>query len=113
MPIRQGPISTTLTTELTNAFNRSISPERWKTYEMAAGFRADMAHRLYLWNAAIGQSFHFPLQTVEVCLRNVIHLALSDIYGASWASDATCRNMLRPNQVDDITKAERRHYSIY
>jgi hypothetical protein len=112
MPIRQGCNPPPVTPTLTAAFNRAISPERWKTYERAAGFRSDSAHRLYLWNAAVGQSFHFPLQTVEVSLRNVIHLALTDIYGASWSTEQACRNMLRPKQVEDITKAERRHFSI-
>lgn len=113
MPIRQAQIPNQLTPQLELAFQRSISPERWRTYERAAGFNAESAHRLYLWNVAVGQSFHFPLQTVEVCLRNVIHLALVDIFGANWASDQHCRNILRPKQVDDIIKAERRHYSIY
>lgn len=113
MPIRQDRIPDPVTPELTAAFNRAISPERWRTYERAGGFHADSAHRLYLWNAAVGQSFHFPLQTVEVGLRNVIHNALADIYGANWSADPACRHTLRPKQVDDITKAERRHYSIY
>lgn len=113
MPIRQARIPTPVTPQLSAAFARSISPERWKTYERASGFRTDSAHRLYLWNASVGQSFHFPLQTVEVCLRNVIHHALADIYGANWSADPACRNTLRPKQADDITQAERRHYSIY
>jgi hypothetical protein len=113
MPIRQDRIPDPVSPQLTAAFSRSISPERWRTYERAAGFHPDSTHRLYLWNAAVGQSFHFPLQTVEVCLRNVIHLALVDIYGQNWSADPACRNTLRPKQADDITKAERRHYSIY
>ena len=113
MPIRQDGIPAALTPALTAAFARAISPERWRTYERAAGFRTDSAHRLYLWNAAVGQSFHFPLQTVEVALRNVIHLALADIYGPDWANLPACRNMLMPKQADDIVKAERRHFSIY
>ena len=112
MPIRQASIPTPLTPALSAAFARSISPERWKTYERAGGFRPDSAHCLYLWNAAVGQSFHFPLQTVEVCLRNVIYHALVDIYGPNWSADPACRNTLRPKQADDITQAERRHYSI-
>lgn len=113
MPIRQQHISASLTPELTTAFSRSISPERWRTYERAAGFHADSAHRLYLWNAAVGQSFHFPLQTVEVALRNVIHLALVDIYAADWSNDQRCLNILQPKQADDIAKAVRRHFSIH
>jgi hypothetical protein len=112
MPIRQVTNPKLVTPALTAAFQRAISPERWRTYERAAGFNSDSAQRLYLWNAAVGQSFHFPLQTVEVSLRNVIHLALVDIYGSNWSSDQNCRNTLHPRQSEDITKAERRHYSI-
>ncbi|MEQ1725503.1 MAG: hypothetical protein ABL882_06215 [Sphingopyxis sp.] len=113
MPMRQDNIPDQVTPELMVAFKRSISPERWRTYERSAGFNSESAHKLYLWNAAVGQSFHYPLQTVEVCLRNVIHLALADIYSVNWTSDPNCRNILRPKQVSDIIKAERRHYSIY
>ena len=113
MPIRQDRIPASVTPTLMAAFNRTISPERWRTYERAAGFHTDTAHRLYLWNAAVGQGFHYPLQTVEVCLRNVIHLTLTDIYGANWAFDDRCRKMFRPNQVVNITKAERRYRSIF
>lgn len=102
-----------LTPELSAAIDRAISPERWKTYQRAAGFNESTALKLYLWNAAVGQSFHFPLQTAEVALRNVIHQALVAIYGSDWAYDAACRAALTPNQVDDITKVERRHYRIH
>lgn len=113
MPLRQASIAYPVTPALTAAFARTISPERWRTYQRAAGFREELAHKLYVWNAAIGQSFHFPLQTVEVALRNVIHHSLGVLYGPDWTSDQACRSMLRPKQVEDITKAERRHYSIH
>jgi hypothetical protein len=113
MPLRQDRISATVTPALTSAFTRTISVERWKTYQRAAGFREELAHCLYLWNAAVGQSFHFPLQTAEVALRNVVHQALSVLYGPDWSTNPACRNMLRAKQADDILKAERRHFSIH
>lgn len=113
MPLRQVNIVMQVTPELTAAFARTISVERWRTYQRAAGFNEELAHRLYVWNAAIGQSFHFPLQTVEVALRNVVHHALVSLYGENWATNPVCRAMLHAKQDDDITKAERRHYSIY
>ncbi|NBW76173.1 MAG: hypothetical protein EBR34_10270 [Sphingomonadaceae bacterium] len=113
MPLRQANTSYVVTPALTAAFARSVSIERWRTYEIAAGFNQDLAHRLYLWNAAIGQSFHFPLQTVEVALRNVVHHALTNLYGAQWVSEPACRAVLKSKQVEDIIKAERRHYSIH
>jgi hypothetical protein len=112
MPLRQAIITAELTPELSAAFSRTVSLERWKTYQRAAGFDDRLAYRLYLWNAAAGQSFHFPLQTLEVALRNVVHQAIASIFGPDWPKEQTCRNMLHPKQVDDITKAERRHFSI-
>jgi hypothetical protein len=113
MPIRQVPITAIMTAELTAAFERTMSPERWRTYRFAAGFRQDLALGLYLWNAAIGQSFHFPLQAVEVALRNVIHTALSAKYGANWCFTDACRAMIGPRMVNDLEKAEQRHRKIY
>jgi hypothetical protein len=113
MPIRQVPIAAVVTPELTAAFERTISPERWRTYRFASGFRQEVAHRLYLWNAAVGQSFHFPLQTVEVSLRNVTHAALSAQYGANWCSDMNCRRMLGLRLEAALRKAEHRYRKIY
>ena len=113
MPIRQAPITATITPELTAAFQRAISPERWRTYRFAAGFREEKAQELYLWNAAVGQSFHFPLQTVEVALRNVTHAALTAQYGANWCFANGCRSMLGQRLVDDLDKADHRFQKIY
>lgn len=113
MPIRQDNINNLIDTSLTVPFQRTISPERWRTYKLGAGFHEETAHRLYLWNAAIGQSFHFPLQTVEVALRNVAHEALKQIYGNNWSSDPACRNMLGARLEQDIVKSERRHRNKY
>lgn len=112
MPLRQASITSQLTPALSTAFTRTISPERWKTYQRSAGFDDQLAYRLYLWNAAAGQSFHFPLQTLEVALRNVVHQAIATIFGPDWPTDQNCLNMLHPKQAEDITKAERRHFSI-
>lgn len=60
---------------------------------------------LYLWNVAVGQSFHFPLQAVEVALRNVTGQAIVNLYGTGWWSDAICRRMLGPERCADIDKA--------
>lgn len=99
MPIRQPNNVAPVTPALMTAFARTVSPERWSTYQRAAGFNDDLAHRLYLWNASIGQSFHYPLQSVEVALRNVVHAALSAIYGPNWTTDHQLRGSLQPHQL--------------
>jgi hypothetical protein len=113
VPLRQAPITATVTPRLIAAFHRTVSPERWRTYKFASGFKDQVAVELYLWNAAIGQSFHFPLQTVEVALRNVTHEALTALYGVNWCFDNACRNMLGQRLVDDLVKAEQRYHNKY
>jgi hypothetical protein len=113
MPIRQVPIAGQVSPELMTAFKRTVSPERLRTYRMASGFRDDVAIKLYLWNAAVGQSFHFPLQTVEVALRNVCHDALCDQYGENWCFNDACRAALGLKAVVELTKAETRYNNIY
>jgi hypothetical protein len=113
MPIRQDRTLQAVTAELMAAFERTMSADRWKTYMIAGGFKEELAHALYLWNAAIGQSFHYPLQAVEVALRNVIHAALAAEFGGDWWQDARCRAVLHVKRRDDIDKAAHRHVKKY
>lgn len=113
MPIRQDNMAVDIAPELMTAFERTVSRERWRTYRLAAGFHDETALRLYLWNIAIGQSFHFPLQTVEVAIRNVIHNSLKELHGTNWAANAECRHLLGSRSVHDIIKSERHHRNKY
>lgn len=113
MPIRQQLLPANLSPSLTTAFGRTLSQDRWRTYQIAAGFDDNLAHRLYLWNAAIGQSFHYPLQSVEVALRNVVHQAITAEYGVEWRADQACRRALGPYLLADLAKAEQRHNRKY
>lgn len=113
MPVRQQPISATLSPKLKAAFTRSLTLSRWNTYVIAAGHDEDKALRLYLWNAAMGQSFHFPLQVVEIALRNVLNDALIIIFGPDWWQNGPCRTHLGPKRIDEIDKAETRLINKY
>ncbi|WP_029004156.1 Abi family protein [Azorhizobium doebereinerae] len=108
MPLRQGAIAVDLPADLQQAFERTVSAPRWHTYLRAAGYRENLALSLYLWNAALGQSFQFPLQVVEVALRNVISSALAAEYGPNWWDNAACREMLESERRIDIDKAAQR-----
>ncbi len=105
MPIRQDIIAAEVTAPLIAAFERTISPNRWQTYLKAAGYKQELALRLYLWNAAIGQSFHFPLQVAEIALRNVSNNVLCDRFGVDWPRDQGFRAALGPRHSSDIEKA--------
>ena len=113
MPIRQDQIPDPIVPALRSAFDRTITPDRWRTYQIAAGFDEDRAHRLYLWNAAVGQSFHFPLQAVEVALRNVIHQTFTTNYGPDWWQASNFRAVIKQALQDDIQKAVRRYRRKY
>jgi hypothetical protein len=104
MPLRQDTIAAQVTAPLRTAFERTVSLTRWSTYLKASGYRQDLALRLNLWNAAVGQSFHFPLQTVEVALRNVSNAVLCDRFGADWARDQDCRAVLGSRRSAEIEK---------
>jgi hypothetical protein len=113
MPIRQDRTPAPVTTVLMDAFDRTISADRLKTYLIASGFKPEAAVALYRWNAAIGQSFHFPLQAVEVALRNVIHGTLTQEFGPDWWSDGNCRSVLNEKRTAEIDKAARRFRKKY
>lgn len=113
MPIRQQQLPAPVTPALTAAFQRTLTADRWRTYQFAGGFDDNLAHRLYLWNAAVGQSFHFPLQSVEVALRNVVHQALTAQYGGLWPQDNACQAVLGARALADIAKAVNRHIRKY
>lgn len=63
---------------------KSISQERLGEYLKASGFNTRKALRLYTWNAEISGALFFPIQAVEVFLRNSINNALIIIYGDDW-----------------------------
>jgi hypothetical protein len=95
------------------ALRQTISAPRFQTYLEAAGFKEDGAMALYLWNAAMGQSFHFPLQAVEVALRNAVNAALCAEFGPDWWSDRSCRAALKLERCAEIDKAAQRIRRIY
>ncbi|MBR0806205.1 Abi family protein [Bradyrhizobium japonicum] len=39
---------------------------------------------LYERNTKLSEAFYTPLQCLEVCLRNSVHEAMTDVYGEDW-----------------------------
>lgn len=79
-----------------------ISDERLGTYLTAAGFDADRALRLYLWNAEVGEAFHLPIQAVEVALRNRIQAALAAEFGTDWWKSVKLLAVLDDDRKADL-----------
>jgi hypothetical protein len=62
----------------------ALSADRFGTYVAAAGGDRFRAVALYEWNGAVSAAFYFPLQAVEVALRNACHRELNAIFGPTW-----------------------------
>lgn len=62
----------------------TISLPRLTTYLREADGDEDRALKLYLWNAALGESFHLPLQATEIALRNRVNSILVGKFGDEW-----------------------------
>lgn len=63
---------------------KSLSKDRFARYLAATDGDREGAICLYAWNAAIGATFHAPLQALEVTLRNQIHERLTKTYCPHW-----------------------------
>ena len=63
---------------------RSLSPERMRTYLRAAGGDGERAARIYAWNTAVSAAFYASLQGLEVALRNAMHAQLASRFGVQW-----------------------------
>ena len=85
-----------------------LSDGRLGTYLAAAGFDERRALNLYLWNAAIGEAFHLPIQAVEVALRNRINGALCHVYGNNWWSEPEFMKPADRERKADLATAQRR-----
>jgi len=86
----------------------TISSDRLGTYLTAAGFDNDRALRLYVWNAKIGEAFHFSIQAVEVGLRNCINAALCAQFGADWWDADDFLALIDHERKKDLTTAKQR-----
>lgn len=86
----------------------TLSPRRFETYLKAAGYERNRALALYVWNAKIGAAFHFPLQAVEVALRNRINHALVAEFGSDWWKNENLTSRLDRERLRDIDQVRRR-----
>lgn len=66
------------------SLEEAISSERFATYLAHVDGDREQALRLYEWNIAASAAFYFPLQALEVCLRNACHRRLQATYGVKW-----------------------------
>lgn len=72
------------TPQLNSELQASISEERLSKYLAETRGDLDASICLYEKNMLLSESFYVSLQTLEVCLRNKIDVAMSQTYGADW-----------------------------
>lgn len=71
-----------------------ISVPRFATYERAAGNNRARATELYGWNARVSAALLLPMHFAEITGRNVVHDALTAVYGPDWPWNSTFRGSL-------------------
>lgn len=86
----------------------TLSIERIDTYLKATGHDPERALKLYLWNAQVGATFHIPIQTVEVALRNSINRALVAKFGTNWWQNPDFTRLLDRERRSDMEMVQRR-----
>ncbi|MCO5066530.1 MAG: hypothetical protein M9924_19290 [Rhizobiaceae bacterium] len=108
MPISQHTIYEEVPEALIAAFERTITPARLTPYLAAAGFDHQRAVHLYIWNTMMGQSFHFPVQTLEVAYRNSVAAVFRDKFGDKWWRESIAGKFLDKRSLEELANARRR-----
>ena len=80
---------------------RVLSPQRFKSYQWAAGGDARAAVHLHTWNTMISGAFYGPLQAVEIALRNAVHGCLSAVHGQLWFQSSQILAWNERRRVDE------------
>lgn len=92
----------------TTAIHRAISPIRMNEYMWMAHSKQEQALRLYLWNARICESLYFPMQILEVTVRNAISDAANAARGKNWTKHKDICRQLKPYWGDQLHKVRSR-----
>ncbi len=88
--------------EIDQSLQRSISPDRLSNYLQNCGNDLEAAITLYEENTLLSERFYTPLQCLEVCLRNTIHIEMSNTYGCNWINDPIAP--LNKNSINAISE---------
>ncbi len=82
----------------------ALSLERFGRYLAWAGSDRERAIELYTLNTRISESLYTPLQSLEVALRNRIHVVMAEAVGdEAWFHQAGV--LLNDRQPEQLTKA--------
>ena len=82
----------------------ALSQPRLDRYLAVANGDRNRALRLYIWNARICEKFYLPLQTAEICVRNILHRTLTAHYGAGWYSNHKFIDVLPDRHKEELRR---------
>lgn len=82
-----------------------LSDKRFGTYLQRAGFNKDYAFELYLYNARLAKAFLFPLQILEVTVRNTINELLIQKFGENYFFNQDFIDILNEYSEGSLKKA--------
>ena len=82
----------------------ALSLERFSRYLAWAAGDRQRAIELYTLNTLLSESLYTPLQTLEVALRNRIHVVVSAHFGDNWFDDQAYQRGGR--QAEQLAKAK-------
>ena len=95
--------------ERLRAIRASISEPRFATYMAKGGNHEEYAFALYLYNARLAKAFLYPLNIVEVTLRNAIDQMLIRRFGDDWPENPSFRQgILSPDGLSALDKGIQR-----
>lgn len=93
------------TEESLSSLRTSLSERRLTKYMVRAQQDEELALAYYLWNARLSKAMRFPLEIVEVTVRNRIHYALQDRWKGNWPKAAGFLSTAAPKTKDRISEA--------
>jgi hypothetical protein len=97
----QAPFS--CTPAVLNEIETALSAARLRRYLNAAGGDKHLALRLYVWNVRLCEELYLPLQTAEICVRNVVQQTLIRKYDAGWYSNHKFIDILPDRYKREVT----------
>lgn len=86
-----------------DALEQALSLERFGRYVAWAGGDRDRAVALYTLNTRLSECLYIPLQTLEVALRNRVHVVMTAARHEGWFHDAGC--LLGSYQPEQLASA--------
>lgn len=84
------------------ALRRTLSADRLAPFLAWAEGDFDRALHGYETDLRASEAFHIPLHSVEIALRNVVDVAMSEVYGENWLFAG---GELMRDTVEEIAKA--------